>query len=57
MNYPAASSGVSKPAKPKSNMLRSKLRGIEPGEIKNCSALIKIVEDYILSGFREFQKL
>jgi hypothetical protein len=25
--------------------------------IKNCSALIKVVEDYILSGFRKFQKL
>ena len=25
--------------------------------IKNCSALIKAVEDYILSGFRKFQKL
>jgi len=25
--------------------------------IKNCSILIKVVEDYILSGFRKFQKL
>ncbi len=25
--------------------------------IKNCSVLIKVVEDYILSGFRKFQKL
>ena len=25
--------------------------------IKNGSALIKVVEDYILSGFRKFQKL
>ena len=25
--------------------------------VKNCSALIKVVEDYILSGFRKFQKL
>lgn len=25
--------------------------------IKNCFVLIKVVEDYILSGFRKFQKL
>lgn len=25
--------------------------------IKNYSALIKVIEDYILSGFRKFQKL
>lgn len=25
--------------------------------VKNCSALIKAIEDYILSGFRNFQKL
>lgn len=25
--------------------------------IKKCSVLIKVVEDYILSGFKKFQKL
>lgn len=25
--------------------------------VKNCSALIKVVENYILSGFKRFQKL
>lgn len=25
--------------------------------VKNCSVLIKVVEDYILSGFSKFQKL
>lgn len=25
--------------------------------VKNCSVLVKVVEDYILSGFRKSQKL
>ena len=30
---------------------------LKKAPVKNCSALIKVVEDYILSGVRKFQKL